>query len=213
MKKFAGCLMMTLLLAATAYAEPVGRTQDGYIHRYTAQNGQELYYVSQVEDPLVLMEDVNFDGVEDIVVPTVQGTTNAYYEFFVWDGARYVLASLPTDEAGLPNYVLYPEKGLILATSNNGSAGLLHETTLYCWEGATLLEVRRAVSEHPEGFSSEGEIITQTTDMSKLKMTVTEPGEEGEAVVLWEETMDMQDAPENESAWLQEEEEVLWNGL
>ena len=35
-------LIITMCLAVTASAEIVGRTADGYIHRYTADNGQEI---------------------------------------------------------------------------------------------------------------------------------------------------------------------------
>ena len=71
-------LMITMCLAVTASAEIVGRTADGYIHRYTADNGQEIYFVSIEKEPPVRYEDVNFDGHPDLVMVTALGASNAY---------------------------------------------------------------------------------------------------------------------------------------
>ena len=85
-KMIAFVLCAALLLAAclSAQAEIVGQTGDGtFIHRHIAPNGQELYFVSLERDPRVLMEDVNFDGIDDVVVYTAVGASNFFTEFFV----------------------------------------------------------------------------------------------------------------------------------
>ena len=101
---------MLSLLPAAALAEVVGREGmygDRYIHRIEAPNGQSLYYLSNEEEAFVTYRDVNFDGMEDIVVISSQGASNTWFLFFVWDGENYVRAGWDAgDDTGLPNYEL-----------------------------------------------------------------------------------------------------------
>ncbi len=70
-------LLLVLALPCAGGAEVVGRTADGYIHRYTADNGQEIYFASTAEETLVdTDQDVNFDGHPDLAVVTVLGASN-----------------------------------------------------------------------------------------------------------------------------------------
>ena len=217
--RLAALLLLLAGLAAPAQAEVVGDTQDGFIHRYTAGNGQEIYYVSAMEEETVLTEDVNFDGEDDLVVLTALGASNAFYEFYVWDGAQYVLAWRDAlTGSGIPNYTLYPEKGLVCATANNGWAGMLHETVLFCWEGTSMRRVRSAVSNYPVETTYDGSIITETTDTDGLCIRVTEPeyDENGCSLsdrVLYERDMTAEQAFEQGGALLDEEAEALWHGL
>ena len=217
--RLASLLLILAGLAASAQAEVLGTTQDGYIHRYTAANGQELYYVSSIEEENVLTEDVNFDGTDDLVVLTALGASNAFYEFYVWDGAQYVLAGRDAlTGSGIPNYTLFPEKGLVCATVNNGWAGMLHETVLFCWEGTSMRRVRSAVSKYPVETTYDGSIITETTDTDGLCIRVTEPeyDENGCSLsdrVLYERDMTAEQAFEQGGALLDEEAEALWHGL
>ena len=46
----------------------VGHTGDGeYIHAYMADNGQTVYFTAPDENPSVTLEDVNFDGIPDLI--------------------------------------------------------------------------------------------------------------------------------------------------
>src|SRR5699024_9158442 len=109
-KRLCSLLLVLLLLPAAAPAEVVGREGmygDEYIHRIEAPNGQALYYLSKEEEAFVTYRDVNFDGMEDIVVISSQGASNTWFLFFVWDGENYVRAGWDAgDDTGLPNYEL-----------------------------------------------------------------------------------------------------------
>ena len=150
-RRLCSLLLAFALLPAVALAEVVGRDgmyADRYIHRIEAPNGQALYYLSTEEDAFVTARDVNFDGVDDLVVFSARGASNAWVLFFVWDGNAYVRATWDAGEdTGLPNYELLPEDGLLLASCDDGLAGGLHRYWLYRWEGTDLRLVRSAVSE------------------------------------------------------------------
>lgn len=218
-RRFAVLLLVLAGLAVPARAEVVGRTHDGYIHRYTADNGQELYYVSGMEEEAVRMEDVNFDGDDDLVVLVQQGASNGFFEFYVYDGAQYVLAGRDAMlDGGIPNYALYPEKGIVCAQVNNGWAGLLHETQLFCWEGTTMRRVRGAVSENATSWTMDGTRCTQTTDTGILSLRVTEPAHDENGCslpdrVLYERELTADWAAEQGETLLEEEAEALWQGL
>ena len=115
-RRLCSLLLAFALLPAVAPAEVVGRDgmyADRYIHRIEAPNGQALYYLSTEEDAFVTAQDVNFDGVDDLVVFSARGASNAWVLFFVWDGNAYVRATWDAGEdTGLPNYELLPEDGL-----------------------------------------------------------------------------------------------------
>ena len=88
------CLLALLLLMTIApvRAEIVGQTTENeYIHRLIADNGQELCFVSGEKDPCLSYTDVNFDGINDAVILTQRGASNFVYQFFISDGEQYVL--------------------------------------------------------------------------------------------------------------------------
>lgn len=129
--------------AAGSGVEKLALTGGGAIYRYTAPDGQEIYLVAdERQEPVLHREDVNFDGVEDVVALTRLGASNAFYDFFVWDGRQYVYATPPGQEAGLANYSLDAEKGYVLSHANNGMAGLECEYGVYRWQGTELAPVR-----------------------------------------------------------------------
>ena len=143
-------LVLCLLLPCVANAEIVGRTADGYIHRYVADNGQEIYFVSNTEEALVETDaDVNFDGHPDLAVVTAMGASNAFYEFYLWNGSEYVYAERQTDD--IVNYELVDGKYLV-SRSNDGSAGLLFHVQICVWEGNALKTIRTMVSEEEITF-------------------------------------------------------------
>lgn len=106
-------ILLTLLLCVPACAEEqttvLGHMPDGeYIHQYIAPNGQLLWFTAMEENPYIKLEDVNFDGAQDIVVFTFRGANNSYSMFFVYNAHAdvYTLATHPGDENGICNYVL-----------------------------------------------------------------------------------------------------------
>ncbi|MDY2657456.1 MAG: hypothetical protein SOV75_10650 [Candidatus Limiplasma sp.] len=219
MKKWlCSLLLILLLLPAAAPAEVVGREGmygECYIHRIEAPNGQALYYLSKEEEAFVTYRDVNFDGTEDIVVISVQGASNTWFLFFVWDGENYVRAGWDAgDDRGLPNYELLAGDGLVLASCNDGWAGGLHHRWLYRWEGTDLRLVRSAVSEEYQETAVDGQTgaVVTTTYHDRMSVRVTEPGGEGGQRVLWEGVVTQEQAAADPQAFAQEEA-VFWQGF
>ncbi len=217
-KRLCSLLLVLLLLPAAALAEVVGREGmygDEYIHRIEAPNGQALYYLSKEEEAFVSYRDVNFDGMEDIVVISVQGASNTWFLFFVWDGENYVRAGWDAgDDTGLPNYELLAGDGLVLASCNDGWAGGLHHRWLYRWEGTDLRLVRSAVSEEYQEMAVDGQTgaVVTTTYNDRMSVRVIEPGDEGGQRVLWEGIVTQEQAASDPQAFAQEEA-AFWQGI
>lgn len=217
-KRLCSLLLVLLLLPAAALAEVVGREGmygDEYIHRIEAPNGQALYYLSKEEEAFVTYRDVNFDGMEDIVVISVQGASNTWFLFFVWDGENYVRAGWDAgDDTGLPNYELLAGDGLVLASCNDGWAGGLHHRWLYRWEGTDLRLVRSAVSEEYQEMAVDGQTgaVVTTTYNDRMSVCVIEPGDEGGQRVLWEGIVTQEQAASDPQAFSQEEA-AFWQGF
>ena len=217
-KRLCSLLLVLLLLPAAAPAEVVGREGmygDEYIHRIEAPNGQALYYLSKEEEAFVTYRDVNFDGMEDIVVISSQGASNTWFLFFVWDGENYVRAGWDAgDDTGLPNYELLAGDGLVLASCNDGWAGGLHHRWLYRWEGTDLRLVRSAVSEEYQEMAVDGQTgaVVTTTYNDRMSVRVIEPGDEGGQRVLWEGIVTQEQAAGDPQAFAQEEA-AFWQGI
>ena len=217
-KRLCSLLLVLLLLPAAASAEVVGRDGmygDRYIHRIEAPNGQALYYLSKEEEAFVTYRDVNFDGMEDIVVISAQGASNTWFLFFIWDGENYVRAGWDAgDDTGLPNYELLAGDGLVLASSNDGWAGGLHHRRLYRWEGTDLRLVRSAVSEEYQETAVDGQTgaIITTTYQDRMSVRVTEPDGQGGYRVLWEGVVTEEQAANDPQAFSQEEA-AFWQGF
>ena len=217
-KRLCSLLLVLLLLPAAAPAEVVGRDGmygDRYIHRIEAPNGQALYYLSKEEEAFVTCRDVNFDGMEDIVVISAQGASNTWFLFFVWDGENYVRAGWDAgDDTGLPNYELLAGDGLVLASSNDGWAGGLHHRRLYRWEGTDLRLVRSAVSEEYHQMAVDGQAgaVVTTTYHDRMSVRVTEPDGQGGYRVLWEGVVTEEQAANDPQAFSQEEA-AFWQGF
>ena len=115
------CLLALLLLMTIApvRAEIIGQTTENeYIHRLIADNGQELCFVSGEKDPYLSYADVNFDGINDVVILTQRGASNFVYQFFIFDGEQYVLCPLT-----FTNYDLDAEHKIVRSSVNGGLAG------------------------------------------------------------------------------------------
>ena len=115
------CLLALLLLMTIApvRAEIIGQTTENeYIHRLIADNGQELCFVSGEKDPCLSYADVNFDGINDVVILAQRGASNFVYQFFIFDGEQYVLCPLT-----FTNYDLDAEHKIVRSSVNGGLAG------------------------------------------------------------------------------------------
>lgn len=142
----------------------VGTTGDGdFIHVFEADNRQNLYFTAMEEYPYILREDVNFDGMNDYVVHVTLGASNFFSEFFVRQGDNYVRAEHPGIDYGVCNYSLIPERGYVVSRANNGSAGALHETCIFQWNGTKLHLVRQAVAEERTEWESFSDRFVETT--------------------------------------------------
>lgn len=173
--------MLTSLLAPMENAYTVQRTTilacDGLgpcIHRYTAPNGQEIYFAADLEEPLIEFVDVDFDGHDDIVVTTGIWAKAASARFYRYDprNAEYYLVPETSIEEGLLNYALYPEYGLVGTYISNGNAGLSHEACLYRWEGGDLKIIRRAISEEVTKTEMVDGVLITTVDTNRFHHTV-----------------------------------------
>ena len=206
------CLILCLLsaLCLPVSAEIMGRTQDVYIHRCVAPNGQEVYFTSDMEEPIMEYEDVNFDGQDDLVVITALGVSNAFYEFFVLEDGRYVPAEHPYP---LINYTL-DDRGYVLSWGSNGMAGALFEAYLYRWEGREMIPVRALVSQEVEETDWLEDRYVVTTYMDRFRVTLTESQYE-DGVLLQESTLwETELVPDDESTDIFDEIHVrLWQGL
>lgn len=207
------CLLLMVSVSAlvsnSACAEVVGQTADGYIHRYTAVNGQEIYYVSTIEETMVdTNTDVNFDGQADLAVVTALGASNARHVFYLWNGSEYIRAEHVTGD--LINYALVDGKYL-LSRSNDGNAGMLFHAEVCVWEGSTLKTIRMMVSEEETTITWEGNTRIETLNPDRLHVTLWEmDGAVGGSEILWEKTYEpFPDDPDT----LHEMEEHLWGGL
>lgn len=211
--------LLTLMLCAPALAEQtttvLGHMPDGeYIHQYVAPNGQLLWFTALEEQPGIKLEDVNFDGAEDIVIHVVRGASNFYAEFFLYDAQQdmYVLATHPSQEEGICNYDLHPELGLVESMTNNGNAGLLHVWNLYRWEGTELKLIRSAVSDEWFEDHFDGQTYTQIIHGDTLHVTVRDHTQDSYddsvilEVIMPKEDVDIQDLYE-------EEMNALWQGI
>lgn len=184
--------------AAGSGVEKLALTGGGAIYRYTAPDGQEIYLVAdERQEPVLHREDVNFDGVEDVVALTRLGASNAFYDFFVWDGRQYVYATPPGQEAGLANYGLDADRGYVWTQANNGMAGLECEVGIYRWEGLELKPVRVLKAEtrsqwqdSPDGSYS----FAIVYDTRILHAAVTDyTADVYEGSVIWEKDFSMEE--------------------
>ena len=201
-------VMLVLALPNAAGAEVMGRTEDGYIHRFTADNGQEIYFVSLEEDAMVRYDDINFDGHPDLVAVVALGASNARYEFYLWNGSEYAYADRWTDD--IVNYELVDGKYLV-SRRDDGNAGMLFKTQICVWDGNVLKPLRTMVSEEETVIEWNGRIMTKTMNPDRLHVTLWEAEDPvGAAEVLWEKTY----APLPEGREFFEETEArLWEGL
>lgn len=207
-------LLVLLVLPAPSLAEGrnwlpctlVGKTQEGNILRADGTPmGKSVYFLS-IGEPgdrgLAYLEDVNFDGVEDVVTVYAMGASNEFFDFYVWDGTDYALA-FPYTGDRFGNYQLYPALGMVVTHSNDGWAGALHETVMYRWQGAKLNAIRVGAG------------TSESSSPSLLRVQVYIPLPYGERRELMNELVRLEELNETdyESSILGREEAMLWMGL
>ena len=224
------CVLCSVSLAEDALAkaaagtlEVLTETEDGAIYRYTAPNGQAIYFNSdsaeEDEDavtrvPVVRMEDVNFDGVDDLVVITAIGASNDFSELYLWNGEKYVYVSHYGTTGGLANLTLDAARGYVISNANNGYAGLLHETAIYRWVGTELQLVRKLVADTKSEWvqlddGRSGVLYDSETIVAAIRDYQTDTLE-GELV--WQKECSLADADSGPD-FDQEMNEALWDGL
>lgn len=182
------------------------------ILRFTAPNGQEIFFTASTKQPVITLEDVNFDGWDDIVVLLTPGAKNAYHTFFVYDEEYGDYCRTDgSDDAGLANYQLYPQYGVVSTYANGGNAGLLHVRHLYRWEGNELLLIRSAVSDEWTENFFEGQTYTSIIHGDTLHITVRDHTNANEESVLWELIIPKEDTDYRDV--FNEETEALWQGI
>lgn len=185
----------------------VGMAADGmWIQQLQAPNGQLLYFTSMEEEPVTSCEDVNFDGVPDIVVTIAAGASNCFNEFFVWDGTQYTAVRYPGG-GGLPNYRLDPQRQLLCTYANNGYAGALSERCIYRWEGSTLRLVRRALADNLAVTEFRDDAMVTTIYSEMLQVTVWAHTAGVDETILLEQVVHM-DEFDTEIV-----DAALWQGL
>lgn len=212
MRKRMILVLVLFLIPVTALAETVGVTAAGEtICRYDAPNGQAIYYLASYPEleGSVLLTDVNFDGVEDVVLLVGLGASNVRQEFYVWDGAQYVLAQRNAAEDGLYNYRLLPETGLVVSDANNGMAGALREMNVFRWEGTRLCLVRSAVSGYADTTVWSGRQSTTTVDYETIRFVVRD----AQGGILWEREAASEQLGQEAANVFAEWERALWEGL
>ena len=207
MKKILVWLTVLLMLAAPASAEILGRSAEGdYICRYTADNGQDIYYVSLNEMEYVEKKDLNGDGQEDLSILVSLGASNAWYDFYLYQEGRYVQAQRDGYGYGLVNYSL-TDQGYIETRSNDGCAGALFTACIFRWEGIKLQCLRSMVSSPEETFVYDGSasITTQRDDRIHIRFFDLTQDENG-----WETTVEIEDMT---PAFFDALNDRLWAGL
>ncbi len=216
MKKLFVILFALILCITAASAEMVGVTPEGkYIVAHQADNGQMLYCISFVEEPQILREDVNFDGAEDYVFSVGGGPDFTLSEFFVWDGAQYVLAMHPctTDhriKGPISDYELYPELGLVYACVDSGENGAHFIKYLMRWEGTDLALLRRAESAVYESHDLENDIPVSRQYGDMVQIDVRDYSQDEWGAVLFDEVLPLGEMTKEK---LQQIDDALWRGI
>lgn len=186
---------------------------DGYIHRYIADNGQDIYFTSVSETPRIMKHDVNFDSWDDLVVYTSEGSSCLFCQFYVFQDGTYYLVTDHGFAVNLCNYVLHPEKNMVSTHANNGYAGALFEDEIYRWDGTQLHLLRRAESDTvTQTWQSGTEQSNSTTYYNLLQVEVRDyTRSEYGGEVIWQRTNIPLD--DFSDPLYTEIERAMWQGL
>lgn len=163
---------------------------DGIFQIFTPDTNQALFFTSAVDKPAVYQQDVDFDGIKDLIVSTASGASNEYVAFFVRRGYEYVPVEVPGLGYELCNYQLYPQRRLVVSEANNGAAGAFHETVIFCWDGTKLMPLRSAVGEMAVDDYDQNGLLISAANPQLVRLTVREyPDGFGEGNIIYEKTV------------------------
>ena len=159
MKKFLTVLLVLMMLTLPALAETKIEAQvvgfqviggnDASILRVDFSGDKEipsLYVLTESpwlleQDPTAIeLQDVNFDGHEDLVLVTMAGASNTVYAFYLWNEEKGAFDTESQPE--MWNYQLYPAQGLVESYGTSGYAGLLHQIDIFGWEEGQMKRLR-----------------------------------------------------------------------
>ena len=201
LKKVFALLLCLVTLSSIALADvevafqPVGRqilgqdedAVEATMMRLSFTGGDEeipdLYVLTESpwlyeENGGILMEDVNFDGYNDLVLVTMAGASNTVFTFYLWNEETGAFEWYGGE--GIWNYQLYPAQGVILSTATSGWAGLLHESRVYAWDDACkelqLLRISQWDTLHETVTEQNGDnlVFTERYDDSVIVETYTD---------------------------------------
>lgn len=216
MKHFLLSLVCLLCLSGAAAGETlpptaiVGLAGDEFIHQFTADNGQTLYFTALEEEPFVQYQDVNFDGVADIAIICSRGASNAYSKFFVHINGTYQPVTVWGLGYDLANVQLHPEEKWVSSHARNGAAGAQFDKCLFRWEGKDLRLVRRAESgDYIETLFTD-ETYTTITHLDQLHVTFRDYSESEYEGILYHEEMLPLSAVTDEI--MEQWDALLWQG-
>ncbi len=182
---------------------------DGIFRLVAPENGQSLFFTSAVENPAVYQQDVDFDGVQDLVVTTNSGTSNTFFAFFVRRGYEYVPVEVPGWGYELCNYQLYPQRRLLVSRANNGAAGAFHETTIFCWNGTELKPLRTAVGQMSVDDYDQNGLMISAANPQLVNLRVWDYTSDAQGATIYEKTV-LLAAMQTE---LELQLDALWQGL
>ncbi len=159
MKKFLTVLLVLMLLTLPALAETKIEAQvvgvqvidesDVSILRVDFSGDKEipsLYALTESpwlleQDPnAIALQDVNFDGHDDLVLITMAGASNTVYTFYLWNEEKGAFDTESQREVW--NYQLFPAQKLVESYGTSGYAGLLHQIDIYAWEDNQMKRLR-----------------------------------------------------------------------
>ena len=193
----------------------VGQTREGdHIHHYVADNRQDIFFPAMEENPTITGEDVNFDGLDDLVIYTAKGSSNLYCRFYVFTDGMYVPAMHKGRIVELINYTLYPGRNMVLSRSNDGYAGALFVMDLYRWDetGTQLTPIRQAVSDDltkTEYMPDTGRLTTTYLDALRVEIHDFTTDEYNGTLIYETET----DHDQLDAAWFDTIDAAFWQGL
>ncbi len=112
--------------------------EDGALHQELVVPDWQVSEALGKNYTYLTMEDVNFDGYEDLVYLYELGDINAYYYAFLYHSESSTFEACE-EYAELANPELTPEEKMILATDRTGD--YTYVITTYSWDGYNLVQV------------------------------------------------------------------------
>ena len=183
------------------------------LFRLQMDNGQTLYLSGDQEEALYhKMEDVNFDGIDDLVTFPTLGASNFFADFYVYEPETRQYVHAPVRGGQICNYTLDAQRRLVISDMNDGARD--GEKWIYAWKEGRLSPVRSMIVKTYEEAAFEGHFFTQTTDFSRYTIEIRDytQGVEGGATLL-KQVYSGDDTGEEDARRIQAAENLLMEGL